>query len=310
MTYPMLVEDHHKQTYADNVVMVAQQMRNPLMAAVTEKPVTGDAHRVADIFGKAKYNKRSGNRNNPENAPDRTARWVVCPDEPIDAGDYIEKMDVFRTAYDPTSTYVASFTAAVTRGWMHSILGVEQVAEGLFKVGGGGILGLAREGKTPGVGTPLPASQIVPHGNAKLTLGKLRDAVKALKKADFGMDKELDPLYCAITPEDEDALLEIAAQTGQNLNAFQVQQLQTGTPTSLLGINWLMTNDLPLTAAEKRLLPLWSKANIGVGVWQPIKGETWNDPSRKNMPYAYVSAVVDAVRIQDKGVIAIEVNPD
>ena len=40
------VEQHHKTTYRDNVVMVAQQKKNPFMSAVTEGPVSGEAVRA------------------------------------------------------------------------------------------------------------------------------------------------------------------------------------------------------------------------------------------------------------------------
>lgn len=307
MSYPMRVEEHHKFQYANNVTMVAQQLRNPLMGAVTEVTASGEAQSVADLVNSVRYMRgEAGARRNPQNPVSGSRRWVVLPDGPIESGDYITKEEKFKTATDPTSVYVRTHTAAVTRGWADTILGIDEPENGEFEIKFGGILGIAREGKTPGAGTPLPSSQFVPHGSTGLTLDKLRDAVKTLKKADFGIDQMLDPLFSLITPEQEDDLLGIAAASGVNLNTFNVEQLRSGKPTPLMGVTWILTNRLPLNSNGHRLVPIWSKANIIAGVWQGIEGDMWNDTNAKNLPYCYVSAYVDAVRAQDKGVIAIE----
>lgn len=306
MPLEMLVEQHHRLQYAASVTMVAQQQRNPLMGTVTEMAATGEAQSVADLIHQVEYlygEERS--RRNPENPVSGSRRWVVMPPE-IESGQYIEKEDKFRTATDPTSTYVRAHTVAVTRGWADRLLGIRKTAGG-FLVVDGGILGKAREGKTPGVGSDLPAAQYIAHGGVGLTLDKLRAAVKKLKKADFGIDGMLDPLYCAITPDQEDDLLGIAAASGANLNTFNIEQLRSGKPTPLMGVNWILTNRLPLKAiGGPRFCPIWAKSNIIAGVWQGIEGRMWNDTSAKNLPYAHVGAYVDCVRAEDKGVVVIE----
>lgn len=305
MPLEMLVEQHHKLMYANNVKMVAQQKRNPLMGAVTEMPCNGEAHSVADLINSVEYQYgEERSRRNPENPVSKSRRWVVLPPV-IESGEYITKEEKFRTATDPTSNYVKAHTLAVTRGWADRILGIRKQEDGTFSVTDGGILGKAREGKTPGAGTDLPTSQYVPHDNTGLNLDKLRMASKMLKKADFGIEDE-DPLFGLITPEQEDDLLGIAAASGQNLNTFNIEQLREGKPSRLMRINWIMTNRLPVNAAGKRLCPIFSKANIIAGNWQSIEGRIWNDSHAKNLPYCLVDAYVDCVRAEDKGVVVIE----
>lgn len=306
MALNMLVEQHHKLQYAASVQLVAQQTKNPLDTAVTEVPASGEAQSMADLIGAVDYQigeKRS--RRNPENPAAKTRRWLVLPD-PIESGQYIDKEEKFATATDPTSNYVKTHTLAVQRGKFDTILGIRKATDGSYVVSEGGILGVAREGKTPGVGTPLPAAQYIAHNNQGMTLEKLRAARKKLKKAEFGIEDN-DQLYGLITPDQEDDLIAIAQQSANSLNAFNVEQLKSGKATSILGVTWIVTNRLPLKApGGPRLCPIWSKSNIILGRWQGIEGHMWNDTHAKNLPYVLVDAYYDAGRAQDAGVVVIE----
>ncbi len=307
MPYVQNVEQHHIVTYAGNVRMVAQQMKNPLLDAVTVVPASGEAMRAADLIGKKKYLRgEARSRRNPENPATGTARWLVFPEQPIESGQYIDKEDRFKMAMDPTSNFMKADVAAVTRGYADTIMGLDEVSNGTYSVVGGGILGIAREGKTASASSiALPASQIIANGGVGLTLDKLRTAVKKLKQADFGIDAALDPLYGAITPEQENDLLGIAATSGTNLNTFTIEQLKSGKPTMLMGITWILTNRLPKVSTI-RSCAIWAKSNIIVGEWEPITGDMWNDTAAKKLPYIYTSCRIDAVRVEDAGVMQID----
>lgn len=305
MSLAMNVEQHHKLMYSDNVVMVAQQLKNPLQGMVTEVACTGEAKSVADLVNQLEYEYgEERTRRNSENPASGSRRWLVFPPE-IKSGQYIDREDKFLTATDPTGVYVRAHTAAVTRGVGDRILGIRKSGS-QFEVVDGGILGKAREGKTPGVGAALPSGQYMPVGTTGLTLDKLRLAVKTLNLADWGMEDNQDELYCAITPYQTDDLLAIAIATGTALNAFQVDQIKEGKPTKLMGINWRFMNRLPKDGAGSRLCPVWAKRNIIAGFWEQIHGAMWNDTHADNLPYAKVSARLDCVRAEDSGVIVIE----
>ncbi|MDZ7919980.1 phage capsid protein [Rhodoferax sp.] len=305
MPYVQNVEQLNKTNYADNVIMVAQQMKDPLIGAVTVVPVSGEAVRVADLINAKRYGRQSlRSRVNGENPTTATARWLVMPEEEIFSAQYIDKADKWKMANDPTSNFMKADVAAVTRGYTDTVMGLQETDTGTYEVAYGGLLGIAREGKSPGVGTPLPAGQILAAAGLGLTLDKLRTARKMMKIANFGIDQVMDPLYGAITPEQEDNLLGIAAASGANLNTFEIEQLKEGKPTRLLGITWIVTNRLP-KAANIRTCVLWSKANIIVGEWEPINGQMWPDPHVNNLPYIKTCTTIDAVRAQDKGVVAI-----
>lgn len=305
-TFEQNVEAHHRLTYSDNVMMVAQQKANRLRPAVTVKSgLTGEAHSVADLFGALDYSRVGPRvRTNPENQAQGSRRWLVRPDEFIYAGQYIDKEDKWDTAMDPTGSIVATQVATVERGVFDTILGIVPKSDGSFEVGLGGILGTAVSGKRKETSSALPSGNTVASGSAGLTLDKLREAKKDMKLAEFGMEDD-DPLYGVITPNQEDDLLAIAAATASSLNQFSIEQLRTGKPTMLMGINWICTNRLPVNSSSERLVPIFSKKNICLGFWEETNGDIWNDTHAQNLPYARTRAMCDAVRIQDGGVRVI-----
>ncbi len=305
MSLEMLVEAHHRLMYSNNVTMVAQQLTNPFLSAVTVVSCTGEAQDAADLVGEVDYEEEeAGNRRNPDNPVKNDRRWLIFPTA-IRSGQYIETEDKFKTATDPTSKYVRAHTAAVNRGIQDRILGVKKVGNA-YQVAYGGILGRVSSGKRPGGAvTDLPASSIIAHNSTGLTLPKLIKVRENLGLADFGIESP-DPISCAITPKQVTDLLNIAAQTQTSLNAFQIQQLQTGKPTTLLGFNWIQTNRLPRNAAGKRICPVWTKGNIVAGFWEQLNGKIWNDSHADEKPVVRVRARVDATRVEDEGVYAIE----
>lgn len=310
MSIQARVEAHHRLTYQQNVQMVAQQMQNRLRPAVTIVPAKGEAHSVADLLGAKEYIRgEDRSRRNPENVTARSRRWLVRPPV-IEDGEYIDTVDKFDMALDPTSYLMRNSIAAVERGVFDVILGIARAEDGSFAVSGSGILGKATSGKRPTTASDLPSANFIAadlDGDSTaegLTLDKLRAVKLALNKAEFGMEDD-DELYAAITPEQVDDLIGIAAATDQSLNAFAVDQLRSGKPTMLMGINWIATNRLPKDSNGNRLCPVWSKRNVVVGMWQDVRGDMWNDTSAKNLPYIYTSAYVDAVRVEDGGVRVI-----
>jgi len=298
----------HKLQYASSVAMVAQQTMNPVMNAVTRAPASGEAQSVSDLIGSIEYKRgEEKSRVNPENPVTASRRWAVLGPS-IESGQYITKEDKFRTATDPTSTFVRAHTLAVNRGCADIAFGVSKTIDGTYEVTEGGILGIAREGKTPGVGTALPASQFLANGGTGMTVDKLIAATEMLNLADFGLEDNMDQLFCAITPKQKSDLLRIAALSGTALNAFELKQIQDGKPTTLMGVTWIFTNRLPLkpTTSDIRYCPIWAKSNIIYAEWQGIIGNMWNDTHAKNLPYCHVDTYADVVRAQDKGVIVLE----
>ncbi len=304
MSLDLKVEPHHALTYSNNVMMVQQQLRNPFRGAVTEVSCKGDAHAAADLIGALEYVVSQGrDRSNVENVAQNSRRWLVFPTE-IKSGQYIDREDTFQLIYDPTGPLVRNHTTAVNRGIADRILGISRNNAGNYVVDGSGIMGGATEGKRPSTVAQLPGANTIAAAATGLTLAKLIEVKEVLGLADFGIEDD-DQLFCAITPRQVTNLLDIAAQTQVNLNAFELDALRMGKPTSLMGLTWIVTNRLPKTGTNRHC-PVWSRRNIKLGVWQDITGKIWNDTHADDQPVVAVRARVDCVRIEDAGVRIID----
>lgn len=305
MSLQVITEPHHRQVFTDNVKMVAQQTKSLLRGTVMELPATGEAISAADLIGAVEAQEDNGiDRRNIENVPARSRRWLVFPNR-TRSGQYIDKEEKLKSSQDPTSNLVRTHTVGVQRGIADKILGIRYVSKGNFELRAGGILGAASDGKQPGGNlVSLPAGNYTPAGGAGLTLAKLIAAKERLNLDDFGMEDE-DEMFCAITPKQVTDLLNIAAATGTALNQFDIDQLKTGKPTTLVGVTWIVTNRSILDGNGDRLCPMWTKNNIVAGLWQDVSGRMWNDTAANNTPYAQVDAYVDVVRVEDGGVQVI-----
>lgn len=296
------VEPHHKQMYSDNVMQVAQQMKYRIRPSVTEVSAAGEAMSVADLIGQVDpIFSNPNDRRNVENVPQNSRRWLTFP-QMMESGQYITTAEKLQRAMDPTAAYTTTHVKALVRGIDLKCLGVKKNSDGTYEVDTGGIMGGAVDGKNPGGATvALPSSCYTAASSTGLTLAKLKEAVERMRSDEFGIDDD-DQIYAAITPKQVTDLLDIADGDGASLNAFQQLQLQNGKPTTLMGINWIITNALPVDSSGDRMCPFWTKSNIILGIWQDLRGDMWNDGGAKNTPYAHVNAYVDCVRVQDLGV--------
>ena len=307
MAYPLELTDTHKKTYSDNVQMLAQQMQIPILNAVTRIEGTGEAHSISDLLAALEYQEEEQRaRRNPENPSKASRRWVVYRPG-IESGQYLDKEDKLKSAMDPTSKLMSNHMAAVRRGIHDRIVGIKKSNTGKFVVGERGIFGAATEGKDPTSAVSLPGAQSIAHGSARLTLTKLRTALTMLEVNDFGLEDD-NQLYGLLSPYQKDDLIGVAVQAQGALNAFTIEQIKTGKPTSLLGINWIFSNRVPYTTSTStiRQIPIFSKENIVAAFWQDIQGRIWNDTAAKMLPYMLVDANLDCTRIQDKGVVVIQ----
>lgn len=312
MSYRQNVEASHRQTYANNIQMVAQEMTSKIRAAVTiASGLTGDAHNVRDLLDKKDYIESEDYRmTNPQNRSKLDAVWLNRP-KIVHSGETIFKEDKFDLAMDPTSNFNRGHVRAVETGVFDRFLGVRKKSSGGFEIAGGGILGNRITGKAR-ASAALPGGQFMavdadnsgtPSG---MVLKKLNLAREMLELNDFGIDDDLsDELFCAVGPKQKSNLLDIAIQTQTSLNAFQIRQIEEGKPTSLFGLTWIFTNRLPTDSNGYRICPIWTKSNVVGGFWQDVEGDMWNDGSSLNRPYVHVSAYPAATRLENEGVIAI-----
>lgn len=302
--YSQLVEQWHRDSYSNSVKMVAQQTRDPFAGTVIDTPAKGQAQSASELVDDGEYAYgEDRSRRNPEMPVTGRRRWLIRP-EPILSGQHFDFEDDLDGSVVATSAKVKQHTVRVMRGKADRTLGIRKI-DGRFVVSDGGILGYAVEGKRASSKLSLPASQYVPHANKGLTLDKLRAVKKQMRAQDFGVENN-DEIFVHVTAQQEDDLIGIAAEVADQHSAFSIDVLREGKPQRLIGMTFVFNNRLPVTDAEHRLLPVYTRQNIERGIWLDVRGRLWNDTGAQNRPYVMVDAYIDCVRHEDKGVFAIE----
>lgn len=296
MPFDQKVEDHHKLSFQSNFEMVTQRTGSKLRQYVSEKPCEGEGAVAADLIGEVQYMRGGArDRRNPENVPDRKRRWLT-PQDPLETGQYLDKIDKFRMIDDPTSKLYEAHGTAMRRGVDDIILGLDQQGN----VATGGIFGTVVEGKRPSNTVSLGAERYTDADGNGLTIAKLRAA-----RLQLGLDEndlEFITPVMAISTYEHDDLLGIVEQASSNLNMLEQPHIVEGKVKRLMGFNFVEINRLPLDDAGARMCPVWLKNQICLGVWQDLQTNMWNDTSMKNIPYVFIDGYFDCTRIEDLGV--------
>lgn len=300
MTFDTRVEQSHKLMFSNNVELALQQLGSKLRPYVSEKPCSGEAEAASDLVQPVNYERQAGRpRSNIDNKGEFVRRWLMYRD-PIATGQYLDREDRWRAAMDPSSELVRAHAAAIGRGIDDTILGIDPTGA----VESGGLLGAVVEGKRPGgAGVALPSAQITVHGGAGLTIAKLRKARKRLGLDENDLDREMPVM--AITANQDDDLLGIVESASANLNMLEQPHIVDGKVQRLMGFTFVRCNRLPKSGTT-RSCPVWIKSKVVLGVWQDIRTDMFNDTSAANTPVIRIDAVMDATRIEDKGMHIVE----
>lgn len=297
-----------QQQFSTNVGMLLQQKESRLRAAVMVQPITGaKTASLLDQFGEAtavKNTVRHGDT--PIIGVPQDRRWVSPVD--YDWGDLIDNQDRLRTAIEPTSPIALAGAMALNRACDDEIL-----------------LGIFNQNQTGETGTtPVSAlasfnsgSQIVAHGGTALSVAKLRAARKMLMRAEVDLDAE--PVFLAITADDQDALLSETQVTSLDYNTRPV--LVDGKLTSFMGFNFIHSERVPggaksvsglptpstAVAGASRLLPFWVKSGVALGMWNDINTQIAPRPDKRFATQIYVTGTFGGSRLEEKktGIIAV-----
>lgn len=112
-----LVEQHRKLQYASSVHMVAQQNKNPLDAAVTKVPASGEAPSVADLIGAVEYQR--GQHHSPAN-PEEARHDRDWPSGTVDRALALRPFGARTARMKPQRTPIPRSTLSLVPSWCPS----------------------------------------------------------------------------------------------------------------------------------------------------------------------------------------------
>lgn len=284
--------------YAKKFVAGFQQEVSRLRSTVSvQTGIVGNLYRVP-ISGLREFQESSGGKGaTPDIASEISTRWI--------APKFYDDGEVFDRNFHYLSenadgeidrTHVAMVAAAGRK--------LDQI---VFDA----LVGTARCGDAGGETTAFPESQIIATdytgpdtttGGTGLTFAKIRKA-KAMLKAAEAYSRG-DTLYLVLSAQD---IMDLLADDHATNAEFQtVKALDNGELNSFMGFNIIHSELLPTKDGVRQCLA-YTKNALHLGIWKDVGFELTTRTDLKNCQQAYSCFSAGAVRVQDKGVVAINV---
>lgn len=285
------ISTFYVQSYATNVMLLAQQKGSRLEDKVSRGAYKGKAASPVEQIGPTAATKRTS-RNEPvtfANQPhDRP--WVYPVD--YDWYDAIDNIDKLRMVVDPQSAYVMNAVNALNRAKDDEIIAA--------------FFADRKTGENGGTTTTfLSANQVSVNegGTASgLNVAKLRAGKKILMGYDI--DLESESIFCAITADQHDNLLNEVQVISTDFNEKPV--LVEGKVTRFLGINFVHTERLALDGSSYRRCPLWVSSGMHLGTWEEVKTSIAHREDLRGRPVQIgAQGTFGATRLEEKKVVEL-----
>jgi len=278
------------QQYTQNVQLLLQQMGSRLRSAVMTMTHNGKAAVAVDQFAPVEAEQVTGRFQPivPQDVPtDR--RWVYPTD--WDEKMLVDNFDKLRLLIDPTSYYVTT-----------SVYGLGRKMDKILLKGMLGPNNTGEEGSTT-VTVPVTQAVAVNVGSAGsptgLNVAKLRAARKILRKNEVDLDN--DPIFIALTAEQEDNLLAETQTTDKDFTDKPV--LVDGKLDYFLGFKFIHTELVPVDSNGYRQNPYWAKSGVHLGIWGDVRTDVRQRADLRGLPWqVYAEMTIGATRTQEKKV--------
>jgi hypothetical protein len=274
------------------VQLLLQQKGSKLRDAVTIGSYQGKAAKAIEQVGSVNAQKRTVRHGDtPLISTPADARWVYPND--YEWADLIDDQDKLRMLIDPQSSYALNGAYALGRAMD------DEIIEAFF--------GTAKTGENGSTNTTFPASQDVDAdvgaaGATGLNIAKLREAKKILMANEVDIDN--DPLFCVITAEQHDDLLNEAQAISLDYNTRPV--LVDGKITAFMGFNFIHTERLGVDGSSYRRVPAFAKSGMHLGMWNDINTMISERDDKGYATQVYVKGTFGATRTEEEKVVEIK----
>lgn len=287
------IPQSYKTTFKDNLRHGLQQKTSKFRHAVDEAPYSGEGAMAVDLLGETDAQDETDRYGDtPLMIPDHQARWVYPSGK--EWGTLVTSYDKVREITDPTSKLHKNAEMAFARKIDAEIVSA--------------FFSAAKVGKAGGNTVNFPDSQKigvqVGSGDTPADVGlnydKLTAALEKLALAEF--DPDDDPVYCGITAIQNTNLMNEIELISSQYNVKPT--ISNGKIVEYMGINFIHYQKLP-KSGNNRLIPLWAKSGMHLGMWNDIEIEGGKDAGKKFNFRLYGKLVCGATRTEEEKVIQI-----
>lgn len=294
------VPEHHVKMYTANVQAMLQKKGGILGAYVSSAPYQGEKSQVVNFIGPVEFVERDTPYVDTKLSElEHTSRWISGTE--YDCAVLIDRLDVLKMIYDPTSPYVERMREAAARK-------MDEIIMSKF-------FATAKTGKDGTTNVSFPARDIIPHGGTRMTVAKLRAARKLLKKRHVDL-RSVKPLI-AVTAEQTDDLLGEVAVGSSDYNA--VKPLVDGEVSQFMGFVFVPYEDngdasngrgIPTETvagpATIRDCPVWVPDGMHFGQWDGLAIIINNRPDKNNIKQAHATFTAGATRLEEGKVLQLQ----
>lgn len=279
------VETARIQEYKNNLDIALQQRGSKLRNAVTTNTYRGKAGKAVDrVEPTAALRVTTRHADTPLVSTPHSARWVYPVD--YDWADLVDTFDQLRVGIELTGAYTMNGSFALGRAMDDEIIAA--------------FFGTAKTGENGATATAFTGTQIA-AGASGLTLAKLKEAKKVLMANEVDLD--FDPIYCAVTAEQHEDLLNQIEVTSLDFTNRPV--LTDGKVTRFLGIDFLHTERLDADGSGDRRVPVWAKSGMHLGLWDDVVVDVGPRRDKRNAMQVYARVTCGATRLDEKRVVEV-----
>ena len=270
--------------FSANVQLLSQQMGSLLRNTVDIETVNGEKAFFDQVGSTAAVERTTRNADTPLIETPHQRRMVTMAD--YEYATLVDDQDKIRLLIDPTSTYARAAAAAMGRKMDDVIIAA--------------FFGDAKTGKDGGSTTSFPAGNQIAHGSAGLTVAKL---IEAKQKLD---ENSVDPSierYIVVSPKQISDLLNTTTVTSADFNT--VRALASGSVTSFVGFNFIVSNRLPVDGSSNRRIFAWASDGIKVALGKEPQARIDQRADRSYATQVYYCMTMGATRMEEEKVIEI-----
>jgi len=279
------------QQYQTNVELLMQQTDSRLRGMVSTDSYVGKQASVIEQFGEATAQKRTSRHSDtPLLDLSQDKRWVFPVD--YEWASLIDQVDKLRMRIAPEGQYTRAAAAAMLRAIDDEI--ILAFFASAFK-GENGTTADAFDTTTHGVG-------VDEGGTASgLNVEKLQLGLRKLMTAHKG--DIMEPTHGAIGPYEHDKLLKQIQVVNKDYNGGAAV-LENGRIRRFMGFEFVVTDRLTISSGN-RLIPLWVKSGMHLGVWQDVQASIDKRADKGNSWQVYTNMTIGSTRTQAGKVIRV-----
>lgn len=295
------VPEHHVSMYTANVQALLTKQGGLLMPYVSQGSYRGEKVQLIDFIGTVEFIERDTPYGDTKLTElEHTSRWISGVE--YDCAILVDRLDLLKMIYDPTSPYVDRMREAAARKQDEIIMSK--------------FFATAKTGKTGDTNTAFKAANIVAHGGTRMSVAKLRALRKLIKKRHLDL-RTRKPLI-GVTAEQIDDLLGEVAVGSSDYNS--VKPLVDGEVSQFMGFTFIPYEDNGTSTGGKgiptfvdagpvtvRQLPVWVPDGMHFGSWEGLVVTINNRPDKNNIKQLHATFTAGAVRTEEDKVFQLQV---